>query len=122
MKLSKIITLLISVVFIFSLASCTMSGEQGKSEEELVKEALMASEWLASETIGEYHAFVELMFEDTVYQTRVIINTQTISSVIHKYEIKDGKIICYTDNEYTEFSYTIENGKAILNMGPYKPS
>ena len=123
MKLSKILVLLIPMFLIISLVSCASSGKQGKSDEELVKEALMASKWRANETLGEYYAAVELTFEDSVYQTRVIINTQTISAIMHKYEIKNGEIICHNDsNEPTVFSYKIENGKAILDMGPYSPS
>ena len=122
MKMLKFLFLIMSVVLITSLIACG-STKSGKSDIELVKEALKENKWRSSQKVGNYNTIVELTFEDSVYQTRVVINTQTISAVIHEYEIKDGKIICYTDDERTvEFSYTIENGKAVLDMGSYSPS
>lgn len=120
MKILKFFALLISIVLTLSLISCA-SNEKGKSDEELVKEALQECKWRSSQMVGDYHTSVELTFEDSVYQTRVTVNAQTISAVIHEYEIKSGKIICYTDKSSTEFSYKIEDGKAILDMGSYLP-
>ena len=71
------------------MAACS-SGENGKTDEELVKEALQAYKWNSSQMVGDYHTAVELTFEDDVYQTRVIVNAVTISATMDKYEVKNG--------------------------------